>query len=228
MADGPHGGKHQPSASEVAERQILLAASEKLKAHRVLTAREQSAVKRWEKEKEERLRWEYYSAIPQKHWLKMSGRQAKVVNEQAVRYGLPFAGATIDLRRLAHALHDFLAANAIKLSREDDPLLEGGATPALERYREERATLARLDRMEREKQLIPRDGVRQALGKIAGILRAAGESLQRQYGQQAKDLLDEALDDAAQEVERAFGLLDPVAEVRAATKPEGTDAQPAP
>ena len=84
----------------------------------------------------------------------------------------------------------------------------GGSSPALERYREERAALARLDRLdrlERENVLLPRDQVREALGRIAAVLRAAGESLQRQYGGGAAELLHEAIDDAEREMKRTFG-----------------------
>jgi IS4 transposase len=146
------------------------------------------------------------AAIPQKHWREMSGRQTKVLNEQAARYGIPFGGATINLPAVVRALHDFLADNAAKLAREDDPLMQGNsASPALEAYRVERAALARLDRMERERLLVPRDDVRQALGRIAAILRNAGEALQRQCGPAGVDILFEALDDAQREIDRSFG-----------------------
>jgi hypothetical protein len=170
-----------------------------------LTAQERAALKRHEKEKEERLRWQFYGSIPQKHWKQMSGRQAKVLIEQAERYGLPFGGPTVSLPALARALHDFLADNATKLAQDDDPLLQGGGSPALERYREERAALARLDRLEREGSLIPRDTARAALARIAAILRGAGDALGRQFGSAATDLLYEALDDAGREIERSFG-----------------------
>ncbi|MGN6545539.1 MAG: hypothetical protein ACTHK7_10865 [Aureliella sp.] len=132
-----------------------------------LTREERTAVERHEKGKEERLRWQYYGSIPQKHWRQMSGRQAKVINEQAVRYGIPFDGATVSLPAVVKALHDFLAENKHKLARDDDDLMSGPASPALERYREERAALARLVRLEREGELLPRDLVRQSLSKTA-------------------------------------------------------------
>jgi hypothetical protein len=170
-----------------------------------LTREERAAVKRHEKDKEERLRWQYYASIPQKHWRAMSGRQTKVLHEQAQRYDLPIGGPSIDLPKLARRLHDFLAENAVQLAKEPDELMVGGSSPALERYREERAALARLDRLERENVLLPRDQVREALGRIAAVLRAAGESLQRQYGGGAVELLHEAIDDAEREMQRTFG-----------------------
>lgn len=194
----------QDAASRV-DKDLVAGAYRKIMAGQELTGQERAALKRHEKEKEEQLRWQYYRSIPQKHWREMSGRQTKVINEQAVRYGIPFGGAKIDLAAVVRAWHDFLAENAVKLSREEDDLLQGAASPALERYREERAAIARLDRLERERQLVPRDEAREALGRIASILRGAGDTLQRHFGQDAVEILYEALDDAQREINRAFG-----------------------
>jgi hypothetical protein len=193
------------SATDQGDRRMVARAYGKVLARKELSSSERAALKRHEKEQEERLRWQYYASIPQKHWRQMSGRQAKVLIEQAERYGLPFGGATVNLPVLARALHNFLAENALKLATEEDTLMQGGSSPALEQYREERAALARLDRLEREKQLIPRDQARQALGRIAVVLRSAGEALQRQFGSAAMEILTESLDDAEQEVDLCFG-----------------------
>ncbi len=187
------------------ERKAASEAYRKVLAGQSLTSREQTLLKRVEKEKEERLRWQYYASIPQKHWRAMSGRQSKVLQEQADRYGLPFGGPTINLPTLARAIHDFLADNAQKLAKEDDVLLQGAGSPALERYREERAAIARLDRLEREGQLLPREMTRVVLGRIATILRDAGDTLQRQFGPAAAEILHEALEDAEREIDRTFG-----------------------
>ena len=202
-AEGNPGAANGAGAGSL-DRKQAAEAYRKVLAGQELTVREQTALKRFEKEKEERLRWQYYASIPQKHWREMSGRQTKVINEQAVRYGIPFGGATISLSAVVRSLHDFLADNAQKLAKDDDELMQGSASPALERYREERAALARLDRLEREGHLLPRDEVREALGRIAAILRSAGDTLQRQFGQPAADILLEALDDAGREIDRAF------------------------
>ena len=62
-----------------------------------------------------------------------------------------------------------------------------------------------LDRLERERSLVPREAVRSALGRVAALLRSAGDALGTQFGPVATDLLYEALDDAGREVERSFG-----------------------
>lgn len=191
---------------ENANPEVLKRAVQKVVAGKQddLTGEEKDVLRRHEKAKEERLRWQYYRSIPQKHWREMSGRQTKVLNEQAVRHGIPFGGATIDLSAVVKALHDFLAENKHKLARDDDDLMSGPGSPALERYREERAALARLVRLEREGELLPRDLVRQSLSKTAAIIRLAGETLQKQFGEAAAEVLYEAIGDAEAEIDRFF------------------------
>ena len=192
-------------AVSLVDNTLLTQAYRKVMNKEKLTRSEREALKRHEKQKEERLRWQYYRSIPQKHWRQMSGRQTKVINDQAARYGIPFGGPTIDLPSVVKALHDFLAENAQRLARDDDAMLVGGSSPALERYREERAQLARLDRLEREGKLLPRDEVREVLARIASILRDAGDALQRQFGSAAVEILHEALDDSQREIAAFFG-----------------------
>jgi hypothetical protein len=184
---------------------VVARAYRKIMDKQELTRDERSALRRHEVEKEERQRWQHYGSIPQKHWRQMSGRQAKVINEQADRYGIPFGGAVINLSAVVKAIHNFFADNAQKLAKEDDPLMQGGGSPALERYREERAALAKLDRLERERQLIPREEARQAQAQIASIIREAGDALLRQHGPAAAEILHEALDDCQREIDRTFG-----------------------
>jgi len=154
---------------------------------------------RVERVREEELRWQYYRSIPQKHWREMSGRQAKVLREQATRYGLPFGERTIDLPAVVRALHDFLAANARKLAADepDDP-------PALEKKREEDWRMARLKRHILEGAHLPRSDVHDALGRVAARIRRCGESLQRQFGPLALKVLDDCLSDAQLEIDNLY------------------------
>jgi hypothetical protein len=187
------------------DQDLARSAIEKLKRRETPTTQEQRALNRLESEREERLRWQYYATIPQKHWRQMSGRQAKVINEQAQLYGIPFGGAVVNLPDVVRTLHDLLADKGRRLLRKDDDMLLGESnSPALERYREEKALLARLDRLEREQQLIRRDVVREGTGRIAARLRTAGETLERQYGRGALEILLEALADVERDIERSY------------------------
>ncbi|MEQ9588032.1 MAG: hypothetical protein RJS97_08770 [Parvibaculaceae bacterium] len=192
------------NVSDKLERDQAASAYRKVMAGEKLSRAEQASLRRFEKDKEETLRWQYYNAIPQKHWREMSGRQTKVLHEQAERYGIPFGERTINLPKVVRALHDFFKRNAVKLAADDD-LLSGESSPALERYREERAALARLDRLERERVLVNRQEIREGLSRIASVLRTAGDTLQRQYGTGALEILNEALAEAEREMERSDG-----------------------
>lgn len=74
-------------------------------------------------------------------------------------------------------------ANYAELAR-----LGHASSPALGRCREERAILARLDRLEREEQLIPRDEPRLGLSQIVAILRTCDVTMQRQCGTEAVEM----------------------------------------
>lgn len=77
-----------------------------------------------------------------------------------------------------------------------------GDSPALEEYRRERAMLARLERLEREGQLVRRDVIHQHLTRFASAIRQAGEQLQKAFGADAGEILAEAIDDAERELSR--------------------------
>lgn len=191
------------SVTEKLERESAARAYRKVMAGETPSRTEQASLKRFEKDKEENLRWQYYRSIPQKHWREMSGRQTKVLQEQAERYGIPFSERTINLPNVVRALHDFFRRNAQKLAEPDDALMAGESTPALERYREERAALARLDRLERERVLVNRQAIREGLGRVSAILRTAGDTLQRQFGPEALEILNEALAESERELVRS-------------------------
>lgn len=192
--------------SQQLDKELASKAYKKVMAGEVPSASERAALKRFERDQEEQRRWQYYEAIPQKHWRQMSGRQSKVLQEQAERYGLPFGGRIINLPQLVRSLHNFLSANARRLVPEGDELLESGPlSPALERYREERAKMARLDRLAREGKLLPRDEVRDGLLQVAMLIRQAGETLGRQFGPEARQIVEEGLDGCQREIDRMFG-----------------------
>jgi hypothetical protein len=164
---------------------------------------------RYEKKRVARERAKYYAAVPKGFWLEASGRSAQVVNRQADTYGAPLRGDTIDLAKLAKWLHDFWAENAraLALARSDetDPLLVGPESPAMERCREARAGLLELELDTKKGNLLERRAVHEWAGRISHIIRDSTATLQRDFGPQAAQIIEEALDDADAEIQRAFG-----------------------
>lgn len=194
------------------DRELARAAIAKRQQGVLPSMRELAGLTRYERLVEERKRWQFYRTIPQKHWRSMSGRQARTINEQAVAYGIPFGGREVNLPDVVRAMHDFFARHAHRLASilGDDPLLADSGEPTmfLEKLREETWKLRRLERLERETQLVSRDVVHEALARIAGIIRQAGDTLQRQFGSEAFDVLNDALDDAEREIEASFGRVE--------------------
>lgn len=204
------GREPRPSASELAERRLVDAALRKLRGGQTPSSQERAALKRFERAQEEERRWEYLRTTPKRDYMAMSGRSARVLIDQARRHGLPYPTGSrepVDLTAVIRWLHDLLSTHGQRLSapETDDPMMAGASSPALERYREERAKLARLERLQKEGQLLPREAVHEALVRIAAILRSAGEILGREHGPEAQDVLNEALDDAQREIDRSFG-----------------------
>lgn len=168
---------------------------------RQLSEREEDAVDRLLSWREEQDRWQHYADIPKKHYVEMSGRQHKILDEQASRYGMPILGDTVDLRQLLRWLHDFLAANAKRLlATEKKGSSSDGSLPALERLREAKADHAEMDLQERTGVLVPAPLVHDLFGRAAGVLRKSGESLQRHFGEDAAEILYDAIDNAEREV----------------------------
>lgn len=95
---------------------------------------------------------------------------------------------------------------------EDDPLLNGagGNTPNLERYRGYRADLAKRDVEERDKVLVRRNVILDALRPALSGMRCAGEKLIRQFGNDAGDIYNEAVDNFVESVNRLATNIVPV------------------
>ena len=194
-----------PSATpgSTVEREVVARGLQKILRREKLTVQEQQAVARHEKQREEELRWKFYRSIPQKHWREMSGRQTKVLHEQAALYGLPFGAAKIDLPEVVRRLHDLLALRGRQLLADPhDPSSGRADSPALERYRDERARIAQLDRLERESELIPSAAVQQFLIRLASLLRTAGEKLRAQFGPEAYALWEAVFVQLERELEQ--------------------------
>jgi phage terminase Nu1 subunit (DNA packaging protein) len=83
----------------------------------------------------------------------------------------------------------------------DDLLQSTADSPALERYREERAKLAKLDRLQREHELVRTSDLTANLTLLGTILRIASETVRREFGDGAGAILDGALGDFDKQVE---------------------------
>lgn len=188
-------------AVDLQDRALAAEALKKRQIGQKPTAAESAALRRIERAQEEARRWDYYGSIPQKHWRTMSGRQAKVINEQALLYGIPFAGATIDLPAVVRAIHDLLATHGRKILKSDDP--DSDPDTELKRIK---AVRQRFGHERDLGQWIAREDVHAGMAMFAEAIRRACERLQREHGPEAQRAVEEAFHDVQRDLTRYFTL----------------------
>lgn len=149
----------------------------------------------------------YIKKFPKREWCRLSGRQYKVLNEQGERYGLPcLTEPDIDLTVLPRQLHDLLTKIARKwddLDSEDG--LDGPSSPWLEKFREQRAKQERLRLQQMRGELLPIDFVTEFWQRACAQIRAAGFKLEKKFGEEAKLLIDEAIDNIVADSMNSLG-----------------------
>jgi hypothetical protein len=203
MPKPPAGSPASATPAEQVDRDLAREALRKKQAGLQPSAREAAALRRIQKAEDERRRWEHYSSIPQKHWIAMSGRQAKIINEQAALYGLPFAGATIDLPAVVRAFHELLAEHGRKILKSDD--IETDPDTALKVIKTKRQQFFY------EQDLgnwISKEDVHEGMEIFAEAIRGASERLQRDYGPDAQRVLEEAFLGAVRKLDAHFATDD--------------------
>jgi hypothetical protein len=196
-----------PKLSDI-EKELAKSAQAKMEAGAVCTPQERRAYAKAERCWEEQQHQALMLDIPRRYYNWLSGRQNNTLQQQADRYGLPLRGERLNLQAIITGFHDFLRDNAHRLAAEPggiDPDLIGKNSPALERYRDEKAKMITLQRKEMERHLSPREDVRNGFGVLAQRLRQLGEVYQRKNYTDAAKLLNEALDDMERTLAKHFG-----------------------
>lgn len=188
-----------PATPTDRDKELASAALEKQRAGGKANKKEQRALDKLRAHAEEAKRWEFLKSTPKGHVCELLGRQQKIVDEWASRYGLPVLGRVVDLTAVFAWLGNFIADNSRRLNADDET---GYDSPALERFREERAIRERIKRLCDEGQFLPRAEIHDKLTRIATILRSAGGLLEKHHGPEARAILDEAIADATREIDR--------------------------
>jgi hypothetical protein len=120
--------------------------------------------------------------------------------DAAIRPLIPAEAAKKSGRRVlldGRAVIDAIVAHRAQTgTTSEDPLMAGGDSPALERYRAARASLAELELERQRKTHISLSDIETMLNRFASLIRRAGETLQRRFGNDSSDILNTAIDDA--------------------------------
>lgn len=186
------------------QQDTLRAALQKRGRGEKLSHREAALLDRHERSVDAERRRRIYATIPQRDWIELSGRQAKVLNEQELVYGVPVGRANIDLRSIARWIHEAIKDGRVQPVAKDELDLAGENSPGLERYRLAKAALAEIDLEVRRGRLLDREKLEAQWVAGAVALRNAGERLQRRFGDEAAELFNEGVQDFARVVNGAI------------------------
>lgn len=154
---------------------------------------------------EKEARWTAYKLCRMIDYCKLSGRDARVLKDQAKRYNIRFSGPVVDLSEVLPALHDFLSTygpivrrmERTGLDLVDDPVLVGGSSsPALERYRLARAGLAEHELARARGEFLPSSVIGEGLRAFAHRMRSFSKVLEQRRDVELMDLFDGVTDDA--------------------------------
>ncbi len=189
------------------DRREIKSAQERQAAGQTLSKTDAALLRRFKDVTEELVFLEKCRRIPQRIYRLLSGRQAKVLLEQAARHGLPFSGTCLDLAVIIRGFHDLLSRHRHLLSTDDsdEMLMRSGESPTLERWRLAKAQLAEIELEEKIGTILNINDVLVFVGTMADIVRRVGERLQRSYGQPAADVLNDGIDDLERIYELKYG-----------------------
>lgn len=167
-----------------------------------LTKSEVSLVKKYDEIVAESNREDALLNLPKGIYCKLSGRQQKVVDEQAVRYGLAIDGSKIDLYQVLKKFHDILAEWGPTINE-----LQGAeGSLRTEKLRREIELLERrsksieLDIKNKQDEFIDRNTLRVRMEWLANKLRTVSERLGKRFGADAQVLLNHALSQIEEEL----------------------------
>lgn len=160
------------------------------------TVRQETGARAWNEYVEEYRRERCLRAVPKKTYLAMAGRPARTVNDQGDRLEIPMGGKTVNMYDVVRGFHDFLAQNknVLRNAGKDDTNGEP-QTKYTELLREEHWRIAQLKRREMERDLLSRVEVRESLLAFSTLMRTSIDTMQRNCGSAAVDIMDTLLSD---------------------------------
>ena len=148
-------------------------------------------------------------SVPIGVYCEWSGRQHKVVKEQAERYGLPIGGKTVSIPAALHAFHDLIAKFHGKLvpsgipATDDDVLAEAmwrSKDPLQAAFIKQRIRKEKRQNDVAEGLLIDAGQIAQDLTVIGRKIANAIEQFERRFGVEVGDAFRQLVDDIGREI----------------------------
>lgn len=198
-----------PIAPQVNERQQLAELELKVVSGEKLKYQEQRIFDRLVKKRDAEIFAKQIEQVSKKLWMQWSGRDHRVLLDQARKYGMPLGETTVSVPEMAQWIHDLVAEQGrnFYFDEEDEGGISSKSSPALERLREAKASMAEQQLAKECRQLIERNVVHDGLQQIAGTLRRCGDVLQRQYGREVGETFNEFIDDCDRQISEFLAAL---------------------
>ena len=169
-----------------------------------LTARENTALAKWQRELAQEMRGQLLKEIPKGVYCELAGRQQKVVDEFGARYDIPVDVPTINLYAVIKDLHtrvsELAAAARPNLDADEAELVREKLRQEIGKLQRQSAAL-QIDLDRHMDKLLAKSDVQTGLDWLASRLRAMGTQLHRVCGQAGIDVVNEFLDALAAEIE---------------------------
>jgi phage terminase Nu1 subunit (DNA packaging protein) len=146
---------------------------------------------------------ELASAVPIQVYTIAADRDRKNILRTADRWALPIDSRSVNLWAVVKAFHDLLADNANDLHRLRTQREADDRDPN-RKYRAAKAAQEELKLQRMRGEVVDARVIGEAIAAAAGVIREAGDQLQRLYGPEAADILDDACDEAEAAAKRAI------------------------
>jgi phage terminase Nu1 subunit (DNA packaging protein) len=130
--------------------------------------------------------------------VQLSPRQFdEAIKSRLAKAAIAGTGATLRYKAIdvVAALVEYRISQ-LKIEGEDAALLAGDETPGLERMRLARADILEMERDKLHGKLVPIDELSTPLAQLGALIRNAAAKLARKYGNDAPELLNQAVDEA--------------------------------
>ena len=172
-----------------------------------LNKSERRDIERWREQLDETKRQQHYATVPKKDFCALAARQHKLIDDAHRNYGAPVDGKEVDLFKFVRWVFDFLAENGRKLlkAEEGDELLGGPETPELDKLRRVNRLIKEVEYGKLKTQVLDRSKVHEGLTQVAAKIRDCGDALQRRFGPDALDILNQHLDAVDAEIAAICG-----------------------
>lgn len=183
------------------EEKAILAQLDQIRG-RKLTRQQDADLKWYRRKQREEIIDETLACLPKKTYAALAGRDIKVINDQADRYGLPIGDSKVDLFAAISAFHDFIKKNGRLLSADPEK-----QSLAQQKLQEEIEVLQRRRKIYDAKikqagnKLIEREDVRDRLAWMVGEFTKLSERLGKSFGRDAQIAVNEFLDGLVEEIQ---------------------------